>query len=254
MSSFIPDIIDLLQLLPAEVSLLLIYIAAISLLFLFFRLFEKEGLIVFSVLAAIIPNIQVFRGVDLWLFDQPVAMGTVLFTTSFLATDLLTEYYGPNAAQKAVWLSFFGMLMLCLMMILTIGTRPLNLLSTPINDHFNQGYEAIKFLFTPAPRLFFASLIAYLISQYLDIYIFQKLKQKTHGRLLGLRSLISTLIATLVDNMIFSIIAWRLLNPLPLDWSTLLITYGLGTYALRVLVTLLNFPWIYMKRNQDVTS
>lgn len=248
MSSFVPDMIGLLQLLPAEASLLLLYLSSILLLFLFFRLFEKEGLMLFSVLAAIIPNIQVFRGVNLWLFDQPVAMGTILFTTSFLATDLLTEYYGPSEAQKAVWLSFFGMLMVSVVMILTIGTRPITGTDPALVTHFNQGYEAMKFLFTPAPRLFFASLVAYLLSQYLDIYIFQKLKNQTHGRFLGLRSLISTLVATLVDNMVFSVIAWRILNPLPLDWPTLLITYGLGTYLLRALVTFLNLPWIYMKR------
>ena len=63
--------------------------------------------------------------------------------------------------------------------------------------------------------------------------------------MLWLRSFVSTAIASLMDNILFSVLAWKILAPLDIDTTTLIFTYILGTYVLRLFVTALNAPVMY---------
>jgi len=222
------------------------YGTATSSLFLLHRFFGKDGLILFIVLVVVCANIQTLKAIDLVGFQGPVAMGTTLFTTSFLATDIIAEFYGRKEAQKAIWLGFMATLLLSIFMILTIGTKV-----TGGNTHYLNTHNAIALIFTPTPAIFLASLIAFLISQYADLSLFLWAKRRTEGKYLGLRVILSTVISTLLDNLVFSVLAWRIFYPLPLDLSSFIATYILGTSLLRVLITLINTPLIYLIRRQN---
>ncbi|MDP4840062.1 MAG: VUT family protein, partial [Alphaproteobacteria bacterium] len=63
---------------------------------------------------------------------------------------------------------------------------------------------------------------------------------------LWLRSFLSTATSSLLDNIIFSVLAWKILMPLDIDTRTLIFTYILGTYTLRFLATGLNAPVMYL--------
>ncbi|MDP4840761.1 MAG: queuosine precursor transporter, partial [Alphaproteobacteria bacterium] len=156
-----------LQNLPNEFLLLVMYVFAVGSLMTLHYFLGKTGVYVYMALGVIVGNIQVLKAMTLTGFSQPVAMGTIVFMTTFLATDILAERYGKEAAQKAIWCGFAGIIFTTGIMILTLGMPPLP--PSDQNAFFNDAHYAIQTLFLPAPALFIASLSSYLISQYADV-------------------------------------------------------------------------------------
>jgi uncharacterized integral membrane protein (TIGR00697 family) len=251
MNEWILLLINRLQALPNEVVGGFIYLVTMGSLFLLQRLFGKEGLFVFIVLAVVVANIQSLKVIQLSFFSYPIAMGSILFTTTLLATDILSEYYGKKEAEKAIWLGFFGLLMVCAIMLLTLGSKVISAQPDSALYRYVETHNAMTLLFTPSAALTLASLIAYLISQYTDMWVFLWLKKRSNSRFLSLRTFLATLLATLVDNCIFSFLAWRIFYPLDIDFKTFFYAYILGALGIRVFVNLLNAPFIYYMRKQS---
>lgn len=235
--------ITLLHTLSPELKLGLMYLFGILSLGILFKYLGKAGIFVYTALCVVVGNIQVLKAMMLTGSTEPVAMGTVVFMTTFLATDILAERYGKETAQQAIWCGFAGLLIVTGFMLITLGFPPL--LESPQTAFFNEAHYAMQTLFLPAPALFLASLIAYGISQYVDVHVFLFIKRLTESRLLWLRSFLSTALSTLIDNTIFSILAWKILAPLEISTHTLIFTYILGAYVLRLIITSMNAVVMY---------
>src|SRR5690606_38426225 len=113
---------------------------------------------------------------------------------------------------------------------------------------FNKAHEAMLVLFLPIPKILIASLSAYLVSQYIDIYIFQYIKNLTQGKALWLRSSLAFIVSSSIDNIVFSTLAWVILASHPVEYKTLIFTYILGTYTVRLLVSFANTLIMYLAR------
>jgi len=217
------------------------FVVAAALLLLFLRIGGAIGVFCFINLAYIVSNIQVLHAAQFSFLSEPVALGTVLFAMTYLATDIVTEHYGPRRARQAVALSFLTQVGFTLLMLLTLAHPPLP-------EHPGNGdiYKSMSTLFTPSLRILVASLASYYISQLLDIAVFQKIADMTHKRFLWLRTTVSTSLSALADNIIFSTLAWVLLSPDPVSLRTLIMTYILGTYVARVFVSIAGVPVMYL--------
>ena len=166
-----------------------------SSILIFLKIFGYVGLYVYSALAVIIGNIQVLKTVDFFYSIEPVALGTALFASTFLCTDILSEHFGREKAKKNVLIGFTSFLFMTIIMLITIGFKPSS------NDWVQ---ESLTNVFTPMSRFFIASMIAYLASQYFDVWIYSKIKNFTKSRLLWLRNNLSTKTTSLIDNTVFS--------------------------------------------------
>lgn len=181
--------------------------------------------------------------------NESIALGTLLFATTFTVSDILTEHKGVKAAQMGVKLSFAAQILMTIFMVITLIYPSINAdfkgfgedgsISSPVQ-------YAMFILFAPSVRLLIASLTSYYFSQLLDIYLFKLIKDLTHKKFLWLRFNISTMVAGLFDNILFSTLAWVVLSPEPVTFHTLVFTYILGTYGSRVLVSLASTPVIYL--------
>lgn len=229
-----------LQQFSSEGLIVALFVSCGILILLLMRFFGSAGLMVYSSIAVIVANLQVQKAASFDFFDEPIALGTVIFASIFYVSDILTEYYGKAQAQKAVWLSFSAMILITIFMFLTIGFKP----ATGYQDVHN----AMCTLFLPVPTLLIASLIAYVIGQFNDIWIFASLSKLTAKRFLWLRSFVSTLIGSFLDNVIFSVLAWIVLASSPLPWKTVLFTYIIGTYIIRVFIAVLGIPFVYLAK------
>tara|TARA_Y100000768_G_scaffold379033_1_gene354200 strand:+ start:584 stop:1258 length:675 start_codon:yes stop_codon:yes gene_type:complete len=205
----------------------------------FLKLFGHVGLYVFSALAVIIGNIQVLKTVDFFYSPEPVALGTVLFASTFLCTDILSEHFGKEKAKKNIIIGFSSFLFMTIIMLITIGFKP------SANDW---AQESLANVFTPMSRFFIASMIAYLISQYFDVWIYSVIKRFTKNRFLWLRNNLSTILSSLLDNTVFSLLAWIILNPDPETLYNVIMIYILGTYVLRILIAFIDTPFMYFSR------
>jgi len=236
-------IISELQSLPPEfVTIISILTSGLCILF-SQRLFGLVGLYVYNSLAIVLANIQVLRLCQYNILAEPVALGTVLFATLYLTTDIITEFYGAKAARRNIYLCFFATILTSVLMIVDLVHMPASC--------SQDAYNAMQTLFVPSARIFIASLCAFGISQFYDVGIFSFLKKLTHGRFLWARTLLASLSSSFVDNMIFSVLAWSIFAKVALGMHTIFVTYVLGAYIARALVGVLLIPIIYMcKRPQ----
>ncbi|MGI4850465.1 MAG: queuosine precursor transporter [Janthinobacterium lividum] len=233
---------------PPEVIGIMSFAFCIISIFVLFHFFKEQGLVLYAVIALIAANIQVLKAAQYSFYSYPIVLGTLAFSTTFLVMDILTEWYGAGAARRAIWLSFSGCLLIMGFMFLTLSVSPLQLALESPDAHFNCAHNAIATLFSPTPAIFTASLISYVISQYSDVGIYQWIKKLTYHQALWLRTSISNVIASLIDTIIFSTLAWVIFAPHPLDFDTLVYTYMLGTYGFRLIVLLMNIPVMYVFR------
>lgn len=211
------------------------------------KFYGAFGLYVYNALAIVAANIQVLRFTQYESFSEPVALDTVIFTTTYFVNDVLTEHYGAECAKKSVTLCFWAQLLMSAWMVLALG-HPLPELtnqSATIKEA-QQNYLGMLQLFSPSLRILAASLIAYLCSQWLDIYIFNRLRSITKGKFLWFRQNIAMFSSGIIDTFLFSFLAWMLLSETPISWSELFFTYILSSQLMRFILNISFTPLMYM--------
>ncbi len=253
-SSIPQNIINLISNQNTEIIWFIMLLLCFLSILVFLRLFGYVGLYVYSAIAIIVANIQVLKQANFNFFSSinekiipfyepsPIALGTILFASTFLCTDILSEYYGKEKARKNVLIGFCSFFLMTILMLVTIGIQPAE------DEWVSMVQESLAILFTPMTSIFVASMIAYLISQYFDIWFFSYLKTVSSNKLLWFRNNVSTAVSSLIDNTIFSIFAWIILNPNPFPLSDVIMTFILGVYLLRVFIALLDTPFIYLAK------
>lgn len=201
------------------------------LVLLFYKILGRVGLFIWVAIVAVIANIEVVKCVD--IFAMPVTLGNALYCSISLATDILNEKYGGKEARKSAWIGFLSLITLIIL-------SQISLLFIP--NTFDFASEALKTIFSTTPRLCFASLSCFLLSNILDTYVFGWLKRKS--KFLWVRVNISTIISQLFDSMLFSIIAF--LGIMNFEETIIL---GVTTYIVKVIITICDTPFIYWSRN-----
>jgi uncharacterized integral membrane protein (TIGR00697 family) len=154
----------------------------------------------------IVSNIIAVKIINIAGLYLPAAV--ILFPVAYIFGDVLTEVYGYARARQVIWTGFFCNL-LAVIAIWIGGQLPAapfwsaGAFSSP--EAAQQAYQAILGF---APRLLAASFIAYLIGEFLNSFVLAKLKVKTAGRFLWLRTITSTLIGEGADSAVFISIAF----------------------------------------------
>ncbi|MBG0791201.1 MAG: queuosine precursor transporter [Desulfovibrionaceae bacterium] len=206
--------------------------ADLCMVLLVFRLFGRVGLFGLLVFNLLLCNIQVLKTVE--LFGLTTTLGNVLYASVFLATDLLSEFYGKQEAKKGVLLGFVALVMM-------VGYMQIALFFQPAADDIAQPHLAALFGFLP--RVALASMAAYLISQLHDVWAFHAIRERTGGKWLWLRNNASTMVSQLLDSAIFCAIAFWGLFPVNVFWEILL-----STYVIKVAVACMDTPFIYVAK------
>ena len=209
----------------------LIYLGSVLVLYHFYG---KNGLFIFAVFGTLLGNIAVCKCVDIFGFSTTA--GNVLYASTFLVTDILSEKYGKKDAARAVAYSF------SIMVLWLIGTQMIALFEPNANDYINDSLEVV---FSLVPRVTIGSLVGFLVSQNLDVFLYHLIWKKTGNdrKMLWLRNNGSTLISQAVDTVIFTTIAF--LNVYP---TNVFISILVTTYVFKALVALLDTPFMYWAR------
>ena len=244
--AFVPEI---LYALPPECIWIPLGLLAFGAQVFFYRSIGPAGLVAYVPIAYIGGNLQLVKIVDFSIFPDPLALGTVLFTSTWLATDILTERHGRAWAFRAIFAGVFGHLLFVLLMLATLSFRPLGWSGGEVDPYYAfalEGQKLLENLFTPQWIFLIAGLTAFTLSQALDITIFDWLRRKFASKHLWLRNNLSTMVSTLVDNTVFSLLAWIVLASEPLPLNTVVTTFIFGTWALRLFTALADTPFLYL--------
>ena len=219
-----------------EILLILSIFVIYGLVLLWFYIFGEKGLLCFTVFATITANIEVLLVVKAFSLEQ--TLGNVLFGASFLATDMLSEFYGKKSSKKAVIAG-----------ILTSLSFVLLSQSWLLYDVVNGLDEPFKMLFSSTPRIVLASLVVYAISQFFDVWIYHKwwdFTTKLTGdkrKYLWVRNNGSTLISQLINAFLFNFLAFYGTY----DLATV-ISIFISSYFIFIITSILDTPAIYIAR------
>ncbi|MBN2062606.1 MAG: queuosine precursor transporter [Deltaproteobacteria bacterium] len=186
-------------------------------------------------------NIIAVKLVNIFGFILPAAV--LIFPISYITGDILTEVYGYRQARKVIWLgflcNFFTVLAIWLGQI--IPAAP-----------FWDGQEAYARILGYAPRLLFASFVAYLAGAFSNSYLMAKIKIATRGRFLWIRTIGSTLAGQGLDSFIFIILAFAGTMTFVTLVSTV-ITQWLVKCAYEIAVTPLTYVVVgYLKKKEGI--
>ena len=207
-------------------------IVTFTLVVLIEKLFKKEGLYVWLSIATILANLTVCKMIDVFSFTT--SLGNVLFASTFLATDIMSEKYSKKDAQKGVYISIFSG-------ITFIIITQLTLLFIPSSDDVVN--EAMKTLFTLSIRTISASMLMFFISNMLDIHLYNKLKEKYPGKL-WLRNNLSTILCNCIENYFFNTLAFIGIFPI-----SVIISIATTTTVIEIVIALCDTPFLYIAKN-----
>ncbi|MDR2588401.1 MAG: queuosine precursor transporter [Spirochaetales bacterium] len=133
------------------------------------------------------------------LFGVRVSVGIFFVPVLFLTTDVIGEVYGKREAGRFVALSLF-------LLVFTLGMTALAI-ALPANAGWGSQEEYAR-VFGSSLRMMGASILAYIVSQFHDVWAFDFWKRRTGGRLLWLRNNASTIVSQFIDTTIFMFAAF----------------------------------------------
>jgi uncharacterized integral membrane protein (TIGR00697 family) len=218
-----------------ETIIFVLLVSSVSILGSFYvRRYQKpDALIGIYVGSVLMSNILAYKiaSYDLGVFTFFAPASVIMFSVTYLLTDIVNERFGRETTVQMIWVAFLAQLA-AVVFILTATALP----SAP----FWSDQEAYYRILSSAPRIIAASLFTFVIMETLDAYIFHWFKQKTNGKHLWLRNVASTLPAMTLDTILFVFLAFYGVFPvLPL------IT---GVIAIKWLVGVVDIPFMYLNR------
>lgn len=165
-------------------------------------------------------------------------IGILPWPIVFLLTDLLNEFYGQKAVRRLSWITA-GLIAYCFLIVgLSMSIPAFEIKGSKLATN-----EAYNLVFGQAQAVIVGSIVAFLVSQILDAYVFDQIKQKTGNRFIWLRSTGSTLLSQLIDSYIVLYIGFVLPGAMSLS------TYfevAPTNYLLKILIAILLTPLVYL--------
>lgn len=160
------------------------------------RLFGKAGLFAWASLVPVLANILTAKQVTVFGIDA--TLGTILFSSVFLCSDIVSELYGQNEAKKA---AMIGATAIVGYMLAT----QVSLLFVPNDLDYVHG--AMQDVFSLSLRVSVASLICFVLSNIADVYLFGWIRKK-YPRHLWIRNNAATLTCNALENFVMMILAF----------------------------------------------
>jgi queuosine precursor transporter len=159
-----------------------------------------------------------------------VAIG--LYSMTFLLANYLREIFGKDFAIRAIWMGLIGELMF-------VFATQFALFAPSAPFWTNQ--PAFEAVYSITPRIFLASVIAYLCAEFTDVHVYHALMKYTSGRHLWLRNNVGTIVGQTIDSVIFYTVAFYGILP---DLFALIVT----TCIVKYIIAIADTPVLYFVR------
>ena len=170
--------------------------------------------------------------------------GALLFPLAYILGDVMTEVYGYKHTRRAIWVSFFWLLLM--IAVLTAVQALPSVAGAPNVTEFNTVFGFV-------PRIVAASLVAYLVGEFVNSFVLAKMKVRSGGKKLWQRLVASTLLGEAIDTTIFCMVAFY-----GLITSSQMVNYILVGIVFKVTVETLMLPvtyrviaWLKSREHED---
>lgn len=156
----------------------------------------------------------------------------IVYVVTYLITDVIGEVYGKEAAMKTIRAGFITQVAALFFILAAIHL--------PAAEAFSMQAE-FEAILGGSFRVMFASLLAYIVSQHIDVSIFHRLKSKHGQKKLWLRNNLSTASSQLIDTAVFIVIAF--IGTVP---TNVLISMVITQYVFKFIVAIVDTPFTYL--------
>ena len=196
-----------------------------------------------NVTCLLISNIITIKTIN--IFGLIFTAGDILFPITYILNDVFTEVYGFYKSRFVIWISFLCNLIMVIIFNITIVL--------PVDETFELQNALVNILGS-TPRILFASFISFLIGNFANSIVLSKMKVKTEGKYLALRTITSTLVGEGIDTLLFIPIVFLV----TLDIKSILFLM-FDTYMLKVLLEVVLTPITYkvvnlIKRKEKIDT
>lgn len=222
-----------------ECLLLLSVVVLYGGLLLFYYLLGRQGVLCWTVMATIAANIEVLLVIRAFGMEQ--TLGNVMFASTFLATDILSETGSKKLANRAVNIGILSS-------VTFVVISQLWLLYEPAASDW--AMPAVRTIFSNTPRLMAASLIVYVVCQKFDVWAYHRIWAFTSRlcgdskRFLWLRNNAATILSQLLNTVLFTTAAFAGMY----DVKTLF-SIAMSSFVIFLFTSLLDTPVLYLARH-----
>ncbi|HRO42840.1 MAG TPA: queuosine precursor transporter [Flavipsychrobacter sp.] len=168
--------------------------------------------------------------------------GVLLWPLEFIVTDIVNEYYGPKAVKR---ISYTAVALICyafLMYFAAIGVPPADFwVGVNAGNGVPDMQAAFSGVFGQNMRIIVGSIVAFLVSQIVDVTIFHKIKKATGEKKVWLRATGSTVVSQFIDSYIVLFIAFLGV----FSWQQIL-AFGIMNYLYKFTMAIALTPLIYL--------
>ena len=173
--------------------------------------------------------------------------GVLLWPVVFITTDVINEYFGKRGVKRITYLTVgliaYAFLVIYLAMKLVPADFWLHVNATDDEGNSFNINTAFSKVLSQGLNIIFASLVAFLISQFVDVFVFHKLRKVTGKHKIWLRATGSTLVSQLIDSFVVLLVAFYFLG----SWSfTQVMTVGITNYIYKFLIAIGLTPLLYV--------
>lgn len=227
---------------PNEILLILSIPLIFFTVIIMYKLFAKNGLYCFMVIATIAANIEVLIIVK--AFGLEMTLGNVLFASTFLCTDIISEVYGKEDAKKAVKLGIATS-------IIFVILSQVWLLYSPAKSDFIM--PSMKIVFNSTTRVIIVGMIVYAIVQFVDVFLYHKIWELTTKKFgdkksgLWIRNNLATLISQLFNAILFNLGAF-----FGVVSTKTMIQLIITSYVIFIVTSIADTPFVYLARKLKV--
>ena len=173
--------------------------------------------------------------------------GVLLWPLEFVVTDIVNEFYGPKAVRRISFIAIALITYAFVMFYLAMKIPPADfwVTSRATSDNVPNMQHAFNGIFGQGMRIIIGSLVAFFVSQLIDVTVFHKIKKMTGEKKVWLRATGSTLVSQLVDSYIVLFIAFLGVFP----WQLILVI-GVVNYIYKATMAIILTPVIYLVENR----
>jgi queuosine precursor transporter len=167
--------------------------------------------------------------------------GVLLWPLEFVMTDIVNEYYGPRAVRRISYTAVILIAYAFLMYFIAIGVPAADFwLPINVKNGIPNMQDAFSGIFGQGMRIIVGSIVAFLVSQIVDVTVFHRIKRATGEKHVWLRATGSTLVSQIVDSYIVLFIAFAGV----FTWQQIL-AFGIMNYIYKATMAIILTPVIY---------
>jgi uncharacterized integral membrane protein (TIGR00697 family) len=170
------------------------------------------------------------------LFTQSI--GIIIWPFVFLLTDIINEHYGKQGVRRLTYITVGLIIYTFILLSFALNINAVSF--SPVNN------EQFKAVFGQSQWIIVGSIVAFLCSQLVDVYVFWLFRNKTGGKLIWLRATGSTVVSQLIDTFVIQFIAFVLPGKWAFNEYLKNASWG---YLFKLLVALCLIPLIYLGHN-----